>query len=615
VANKLKYSTSPQSNTLKKGNFWIEPGNIATGPTSITGYHAGLVPPAGGYVVYLYKTDGKGPSVYVATTDSELVSLTKRLAGNPGLTTIADCLGYYLTQSDKMCFNLDYERIVVNGLVLDLDFGFTSSYPQSGTTAYDISLNASNGVLVNSPTFNSEGKGNLVLDGVDDYADFNAPSLTTTATVEMWCKVSSSYNGKMFCGWQGYDIYCAGAAIGYNTGNSDVYGIPQATVDSLNVVDRWAHYVFEFRSDVSYTNNKIYINGVQQTLTQILGSESPSGRNFSSGNGRIASWGYGGYYMPMNLGSFRVYNRSLTQAEITQNYNAQKGRYVNFFTNGDFKNGNFNFTSGTANSSVTYDGAPYSLQMPQVHYSTFLSNALVEVDTSKNYQYTVVTRTLTKGGAGDNILSGGHQGFICYDSSQRFIDLRMGGGTANTYLTRDLNPGDAYAYVSNQNNQWFGAGGESYYWIFRHFMVYPPSHPEFHDKWRYTRIGYGDINIVYNEVTDIGGGELRIRFYDGDSTWTTFPDIGYPTPAGTAVCNGRAGGTFNYVFYPAEGAYGSWNEYTYGPFTGESSNSGGQFRFGTKYVSYMHLINYSVPGGTSPLPVMLIGKAELKQIL
>jgi hypothetical protein len=146
-------------------------------------------------------------------------------------------------------------------------------------------------------------------------------------------------------------------------------------------------------------------------------------------------------------------------------------------------------------------------------------------------------------------------------------------------------------------------------------MVYPPSHPEFHDKWRYTRIGYGDINIVYNEVTDIGGGELRIRFYDGDSTWTTFPDIGYPTPAGTAVCNGRAGGTFNYVFYPAEGAYGSWNEYTYGPFTGESSNSGGQFRFGTKYVSYMHLINYSVPGGTSPLPVMLIGKAELKQIL
>jgi hypothetical protein len=81
------------------------------------------------------------------------------------------------------------------------------------------------------------------------------------------------------------------------------------------------------RSDVDYTNNKIYVNGVNQSLSQQYSSESASNRNFNSGYGTICGWLYGGYYMNQQVSTFRVYNRSLTQTEVTQNYNAQKSRF------------------------------------------------------------------------------------------------------------------------------------------------------------------------------------------------------------------------------------------------------------------------------------------------
>jgi hypothetical protein len=82
------------------------------------------------------------------------------------------------------------------------------------------------------------------------------------------------------------------------------------------------------RSDVAYTNNKIYINGQNQSLSQVLSTENASNRNFNSGNGRISSWlADNNYYIPMDLAQFRVYNRSLSAQEVLQNYNASKKRY------------------------------------------------------------------------------------------------------------------------------------------------------------------------------------------------------------------------------------------------------------------------------------------------
>lgn len=219
-------------------------------------------------------------------------------------------------------------RIVTDGLVLSLNAADRNSYPGSGTTWFDTSGNGNNGTLTNGPTFNSSNGGSIVFDGADDYADFYAPNIGSIATVEMWCKIGSGYSGKMFMGWYYYDVWCSGGTLGYNTGNGDVYGISAATVSSLGCVDTWKQYIFEMRDDVSYTNNKIYINTVQQSLSQQQSSEYPGYRTLNSGYGRICQGrGYSGYEMPMNCAIFRVYNKSLTQVEINQNYNAQKSRF------------------------------------------------------------------------------------------------------------------------------------------------------------------------------------------------------------------------------------------------------------------------------------------------
>jgi hypothetical protein len=619
MPNKIKYSASGQSNTIKKGNMLIGINNVDYAPTSSTGFWNGITPNYGGYTIYLNKAN-KGPSIYVASDDAQLIDLTNKISGS-SYTTVVQCLNYFSSQSDKVVLNFDYENILTSGMVLNLDPGFSPSYPTSGTTIYDLSSDNNNATLVNGISFNPNGSlfdggGSLTFDGVDDRVDFYAPGLSGTATVEMWCKIGSDYSNRMFMGWQYYDVYTAGGTIGYNTGNGDVYGISQSTVNSLGIVNEWAHYIFEFRSDVAYTNNKIYVNGVSQTLSQQYSGEASGNRNFNSGYGKIATWGGGGYNMIMECAVFRVYNRSLTQSEITQNYNAQKGRYQNFYANGNFKfltSGGAlqNYSSGTANSTTVLPGYNYSLQIPQTQYTTFTSDVAIQVDPTKKYRVTVKNRTLVKGGPGNDVLSGGHTGFMTLDSSYRFIDLRMCGGIANTTLTRNLVAGDTYAYVSNVNNQWVGPNNLYY---FRHFMMYPPSHPEFSKPWEYTRIGYGDVDLYYNEITDIGGGELRFRFADSNNNWVTFPDIGYPTPAGTPVMNGVAGGTYNYVFYPTEGPFGSWSTYDSGVFTGENRNSGLPFRYGTKYILFLHLVNYAVPGGTSPLPIMLFGDITFEEV-
>jgi hypothetical protein len=82
------------------------------------------------------------------------------------------------------------------------------------------------------------------------------------------------------------------------------------------------------RSDVAYTNNKIYINSENQSLTQIASSENSTNRNFNSGNGRISSWLFdNNYNISMDLAQFRVYSRALTATEVIQNYNSSKKRF------------------------------------------------------------------------------------------------------------------------------------------------------------------------------------------------------------------------------------------------------------------------------------------------
>ena len=216
-----------------------------------------------------------------------------------------------------------------SGLVLHLDAGNTASYSGSGTTWNDLSGNGSNVTLTNT-TFSSANGGSIIFNGTNSYANFNANIGSTSAvTVEMWVKTNSlkAPTGAMYFGFNMYDAWTANGNIGYNTAGSDHYGFPSSKVDYYGIEGAWRHLVFVMYAGAK-TNNKIYVNGESQTLSQIQGTFSAINSNFNSGAGRISSWLYDqNWLINMNLANFKIYNRELTQQEITNNFNANKSRF------------------------------------------------------------------------------------------------------------------------------------------------------------------------------------------------------------------------------------------------------------------------------------------------
>lgn len=232
-----------------------------------------------------------------------------------------------LNVGDANSSNIVSPGIVTDGLVLHLDAGNYQSYPIAGTTWYDLSDRRTNATLANGPTYARADGGSISFDGTDDKADFTQQSLGSIASVEVWAKLGTNFSGRMFFAFTYYSVFCNNARLGFNTANADLYGISAGTVTSLGIVNNWKHFVFEMRSDVSYTNNKIYVNGVSQGLSQQEGTENASVRAFFSGV-TIANWGGSGSYpMPMNCAVFRIYNRALAPAEISQNFNALRARF------------------------------------------------------------------------------------------------------------------------------------------------------------------------------------------------------------------------------------------------------------------------------------------------
>ena len=106
MANPIKYSTSSESLSLKKGNFFFGTGDVDKGPTSSSGFYNGISPATGGYTVYIYNSQQPGNlSYFSAANDASLISQTNTLAGT-SYTSATQCLTYYASQTDKVCFNL-----------------------------------------------------------------------------------------------------------------------------------------------------------------------------------------------------------------------------------------------------------------------------------------------------------------------------------------------------------------------------------------------------------------------------------------------------------------------------------------------------------------------------
>ena len=324
MPNAIKYNTSAETLALKKGNFYIGTGDVGKGPTSSTGYYNGITPPTGGYTIYLNKASG-GPSIYTVTSDVQLIGLTNSIAG-ASYTTAAQCLTYYAGQTDKMIFNRDYEGIVTSGLVLNVDAGFTPSYPKNGTSSYDLSGYENNGLLINGTNYLTTNGGIFEFDGTNDYISFgNNISLNPIyVTMSIFVKFNSFSSRPHFGKGGGstgayYIVVESDSSLRfyYTIGNNGGWSSIGGTSLSINT---WYNIVITYDG----LQPKIYLNGQLNSFTNSSGTlKTTDGDNLKIG-------GYGdnpGYPLNGFSNGLMLYNRALSTAEVLQNYNSQKGRF------------------------------------------------------------------------------------------------------------------------------------------------------------------------------------------------------------------------------------------------------------------------------------------------
>ena len=333
MANPIKYNISSETRALNTGDFWIGTGDADKGPTSNTGYYVGPNVPSNGYVIYLYKDSQPGDLAYhKADNDSELISFTNKLA-DTSYTTVNECLNYFAGQDDKMVLNRDYEDIVTDGLVLNIDAGFIPSYPRNGTTTYDISENTNNGDIQNGVIFNSSPN-SFVFDGTDDRVEIlNNTTLQTTGemSVNIWLKGNSTQGGGSFCGIFDKnagsnfgDWACCGDSsntyfrFGFNNTSNEnkTYQVPSPYNDLKEA--SWVNYQCTY----DFQHIRIYRNSV--LVVEAAETSTPSTETFPV---YLGYRGYGSYFTG-EIAIAQLYNnKALSSEEVLQNYNAQKSRF------------------------------------------------------------------------------------------------------------------------------------------------------------------------------------------------------------------------------------------------------------------------------------------------
>ena len=225
-------------------------------------------------------------------------------------------------------------EIAESGLVLALDAGNLKSYPGSGTTWTDIIGRGNTGTLTNGPTYSNQNGGSIVFNGVNNYVENLSPNLgisgDTSVTLSCWF-----FNSKNTSNNQALLVYGNGSTGGDSISillrNLSFYasfngGLDAVIADNVYALNTWNNVVVTKTPGAINTTTKLYLNGVEQTIT----SASSSTPSLSSRVVRVARWTADAspFYLQGGVSAALIYNRALSAAEVLQNYNSLKNRFV-----------------------------------------------------------------------------------------------------------------------------------------------------------------------------------------------------------------------------------------------------------------------------------------------
>jgi len=267
--------------------------------------------------------------------------------------------------------------------------------------------------LTTQPVYKFVNKYSIDFDGVDDrIVTDGADTVLQNTTYSFWCKTSESGSNTVF----GHGALTEGSfslnylsdkpLLGFSS-NTYVYWQDVTAQDD----GEWHHWVV-YADATTIGNCKLYIDGVLQTQTNavnITGYDAYT-ESLTIGGSQVS----GGSYFNGQIDEFAVYDRELTQDEITRMYNTYyspnrvaNGNFAQIgneeVTNGDFSqigseeviNGDF----ATDSNWTKQDGWTISGGQAHFHFTgTGNRNLYQNVTTvGKFYKFTFEITSLTQG--------------------------------------------------------------------------------------------------------------------------------------------------------------------------------------------------------------------------
>lgn len=222
--------------------------------------------------------------------------------------------------------------IVSNGLVVYVDAANTLSYISgSGTTVRDINGNTKNGTLTSGTGYSSNFGGVFNFDGVNDTINFGTGNTffpLSSFTIDLWFQSKGTVPTTgtvpgLFGFTYGIRAYfdLTNRVVFSATSGSTLQNLTYTHTTNIRDDGSWNNIVFQ----ATPTNSYIYLNGepkASRSLTWLGSTIWPTNQWVLGRDNNNANQFFTG-----SMASYKMYNRALSQQEITQNYNALKGRF------------------------------------------------------------------------------------------------------------------------------------------------------------------------------------------------------------------------------------------------------------------------------------------------
>jgi hypothetical protein len=337
MPNKVKYNPNgSEENSLFAANWALNtsPKNTGSGPSSSTGFYAGpAVPSINGYVVYHDNT------AFVANSDTELIEKINTIGGSAA--TAAEALEWAANNS-VLVTNIEYNDIITDGLVYNIDAGFSASYPGRGEKVYALTSNGSGGDFINGlsvdsaygiPAFNFEGTNGFI-----NMSPMPFVENTSVATVEVlfYAPPNTGYwnpyhRGTLF--YQGFakGKYGYGTSFGLRIQENNqmlFFGVfSDALAYNMWTPGEWTHVVCKVQGGTAY----FYKNGV---YSQARGMNGVKGINIKTTGAYIGKQ-RDVEYLAGSITLVRAYDRFLSDEEVAQNFKDVQARYSKAFMPSD----------------------------------------------------------------------------------------------------------------------------------------------------------------------------------------------------------------------------------------------------------------------------------------